>query len=60
MFLESARFRNGGINDGAALPGHPTPMSPEWTEESLRYYENRRRRHRYFGNGRGVSPTPRS
>lgn len=36
MFLESARFRNGGINDSAALPGHPTPMSPEWTEESLR------------------------
>ena len=36
MFLESARFRNGGINDSAALQGHTTPMSPEWTEESLR------------------------
>ena len=36
MFLESARFRNGGINDSAALPGNPTPMSPEWSEESLR------------------------
>ena len=36
MFLESARFRNGGINDSAALRGHAPPMSTEWTEESLR------------------------